>query len=94
MNNNRVFLHLDGKIADERYRAIEAEAQLDSKIEDEVSRATNSEEVIDGQLIDWRIGYLFNAAGELDGNNLVLKSKDNNPEHFIKIDFNASFGEI
>ena len=85
---------LDGKIADERDRAIEAEAQLDSKIEDEVSRATNSEEVIDGQLIDWRIGYLFNAAGELDGNNLVLKSKDNNPEHFIKIDFNASFGEI
>lgn len=86
-------LILDEKIDDEIDRATSAETALDEKIDEEISRAIERENEIDGQLINPSNTYELSAAvGE--GSNLVLETKDDITEHFIKINMNSDFGEI
>lgn len=86
-------LILDEKIDDEIDRATSAETALDEKIDEEISRAIERENEIDGQLINPSNTYELSAAvGE--GSNLVLETKDDIAEHFIKINMNSDFGEI
>ena len=87
---------LDDKIEAETQRAISAETALDDKIEDETERATARENEIDGQLLDpSKNPYQLRAqAAGRDNYNMVLESKDGNETHFIKIKFDADFGEI
>ena len=87
---------LDDKIDAETQRAISAETALDDKIEAETERATARENEIDGQLLDpSKNPYQLRAqAAGRDNYNMVLESKDGNETHFIKIKFDADFGEI
>ena len=62
---------------------------------DEIERATEREDEIDGQLIDWsKNPFPMRAAVGKDEVNLELTSKDENPKHTIKIQFNGDFGKI
>ena len=82
-------------IEDETKRAQEVEAQLWESLNNEIERAIAREDEIDGQLVDWtKNPFTMSVAVEKDKDNLVLESKDENPEHFIKIKFDGSFGEI
>jgi hypothetical protein len=78
----------------ETARAQEVEAQLWDAINAEIERATAREDEIDGQLIDWSMVHPFSVAVTTDTHNLVMETKDKNPEHFINIDFSGDFGEI
>ena len=79
----------------ETARAMDVEAQLWTAINNEIERAMARENEIDGQLIDWsKNPFVLTAAVGKDENNLVLESKDENSEHFIKVNFNGSFGKI
>ena len=79
----------------ETARAQEVEAQLWDAIVEEIERATARENEIDGQLIDWsKNPFEMKAAADKDEPNLELTSKDKNPEHAIKIQFNGDFGKI
>ena len=78
----------------ETARAQEVEAQLWDAINAEIERATARENEIDGQLIDWSMVHPFSVAVTTDTHNLVMETKDKNPEHFINIDFSGDFGEI
>jgi len=73
---------------------IAEDERLDQKIDDEIERATAREDEIDGQLIDWSKNPFTLSASTEGEYNLVLPSKDENEEHFIKIKFNGSFGKI
>ena len=79
----------------ETARAQEVEAQLWDAIVEEIERATARENEIDGQLIDWsKNPFEMTAAVGKDEYNLKLETKDGNPEHTIKIQFNGDFGKI
>jgi hypothetical protein len=79
----------------ETARAQEVEAQLWDELVKEIERATAREDEIDGQLIDWsKNPFEMKAAADKDEPNLELTSKDENPEHAIKIQFNGDFGKI
>ncbi len=79
----------------ETARAQEVEAQLWDAIVEEIERATARENEIDGQLIDWsKNPFEMTAAVGKDEYNLELETKDGNPEHTIKIQFNGDFGKI
>jgi hypothetical protein len=79
----------------ETARAQEVEAQLWESLNNEIQRAIERENEIDGQLIDWsKNPFQMTAAVGKDENNLELTSKDENPEHTIKIQFNGDFGMI
>ena len=82
-------------ISGETARAQAAEAELSDAISNEIERATGRENEIDGQLIDWsQSPFTLSAAVGKNQNNLTLKTKDGNGEHFIKINFVGSFGKI
>ena len=86
---------LDDKIEREIARATSAETVLNQKIEDETDRAKAREDEIDGQLIDWNKNpFTMTAAVGKNEYNLNLETKDENPEHTIKIIFDGDFGEI
>ena len=79
----------------ETARAQEVERQLWESLNNEIERAIAREDEIDGQLVDWsKNPFTMSVAVEKDKDNLVLETKDENPEHFIKIKFDGSFGEI
>jgi len=78
----------------ETARAQEVEGQLWDGINAEIARATAREDEIDGQLIDWSMVHPFSVAVTTDTHNLIMETKDKNPEHFINIDFSGDFGEI
>ena len=79
----------------ETARAQEVEAQLWDAIIEEIERATAREDEIDGQLVDWsKNPFQMTAAVAKDENNLVLETKDENPDHFIKVNFSGNFGQI
>ena len=79
----------------ETARAQEVEEMLWDAINAEIERAKAREDEIDGQLIDWsKNPFKLHAAVGKDDNNLVLETKDENPEHYIKVDFYGSFGQI
>ena len=79
----------------ETARAQEVEAQLWAALNAEIERAIARENEIDGQLVDWsKNPFELHAAVAKDENNLVLETKDENPEHFIKVNFYGSFGQI
>ena len=73
---------------------IAEDERLDQKIDDEIERATAREDEIDGQLIDWSKNPFYLSASTEGDYNLVLPSKDENEEHFIKIKFDGNFGKI
>ena len=73
---------------------IEADEDLQRQIDEEVERAKAREDEIDGQLIDWSKNPFYLSASTEGDYNLVLPSKDENEEHFIKIKFDGNFGEI
>ena len=82
-------------IEDETKRAQEVEAQLWESLNNEIQRAIERENEIDGQLIDWsKNPFTISVAVGKDEDNLVLETKDKNPEHFIRVQFDGSFGEI
>ena len=86
---------LDEKIEAETERAISAETALGEKIDAETERAKEREDEIDGQLIDTsKNPYVMHATVGKDEYNMILESKDENEEHFIKIVFDGNFGEI
>jgi hypothetical protein len=86
---------LDDKIEDEIERATEREDEIELKLDEEIERAKTREDEIDGQLIDPANNpYTMSAAVGKDQFNLVLKSKDGNEDHFIKVVFDGNFGEI
>jgi hypothetical protein len=79
----------------ETARAQEVEAQLWAALNAEIQRAIAREDEIDGQLVDWsKNPFQLTAAVGKDENNLVLETKDENPDHFIKVNFSGSFGQI
>ena len=85
---------LDEKIDDEIARATEREDEIEQELFDEIERATQREDEIDGQLIDWSQNPFTLTAATTDEYNMVLPSKDENEDHFIKIKFDGNFGEI
>lgn len=88
---------LDQKIEDEIERATEREDEIELKLDEEIERAKAREDEIDGQLLDAsepNNPYKMSAAVGKDDFNLILKSKDGNEAHFIKIMFDGNFGEI
>jgi hypothetical protein len=79
----------------ETARAQEVEAQLWESLNNEIQRAIGRENEIDGQLVDWSENpFTISVAVGKDEDNLVLETKDKNPEHFIRVKFDGSFGEI
>ena len=65
------------------------------KLDEEIERAKTREDEIDGQLLDpSKNPYTMSAAVGKDDSNLILKSKDGDEAHFIKIMFDGNFGEI
>ena len=96
---------LDQKIDAETVRATEREDEIEEELLEEIDRAKAREDEIDGQLIDPSNNpYEMVAAPQYSTDpenpssthdpNMVLKSKDGNEEHFIKIVFDGNFGEI
>lgn len=88
---------LDQKIEDEIERATEREDEIELKLDEEIERAKAREDEIDDQLIDAsepNNPYTMSAAVGKDDFNLILKSKDGDESHFIKIMFDGNFGEI
>ena len=88
---------LSGAIDDERAERISADTVLENAILDEIDRATAREDEIDGQLIDWNQNPFTMSASTIPSiseYNLILKTKDDNPDHSIKVTFDGSFGEI
>ena len=85
---------LQRQIDEEVERATAREDEIEQELFDEIERATAREDEIDGQLIDWEQNpFTMSVATESDY-NMVLPSKDNNEDHFIKIKFDGNFGEI
>ena len=72
--------------------------ELREDLDEEIERAMATEAEISGLTIvttEDKNPYTLKAAkGEDDEFNLVLESKDGNPDHFIKIKFDGNFGEI
>ena len=89
---------LDEKIDEETERATEREDEIEQELFEEIERATATEAEISGLTIittEDKNPYTLKAAkGEDDEFNLVLESKDDNPDHFIKIKFDGNFGKI
>ena len=85
---------LDEKIDAEIERATGREDEIEQELFDEIERATERENEIDGQLIDWSKNPFTISAATEDDYNMVLHSKDENEDHFIKIKFDGNFGEI
>lgn len=85
---------LDEKIEAETERATEREDEIEQELFDEIERATERENEIDGQLIDWSKNPFIMSAATEDDYNMVLPSKNENEDHFIKIKFDGNFGEI
>ena len=73
---------------------ISADTILEEMIDEEIARAKAAEDEISGLTIVTTEDYILSAS-TVDGNyNLVLPSKDGNPDHFIKIKFDGNFGEF
>lgn len=86
---------LQDQIDDEIERAKAREDEIEDKLDDEIDRAKAREDEIDGQLIDWNKNpFTMTAAVGKDEFNLNLETKDENPEHTIRIIFDGNFGEI
>jgi len=95
---------LDNKIDAETNRAIAREDEIEEELLEEIDRAKATEAEISGLTVDTTIDYNLNVSSLIDENgrvvydesgyNLILKSKDENPNHFIKIKLNSNFGEI
>jgi len=85
---------LSGAIDTEREERISADTALDEKIDAETERAKEREDEISGLTIDTSSAYTMSASVEKNDFNLVLESKDKNPDHFIKVKFDGNFGEI
>ena len=96
---------LDDKIDAEIERATEREDEIEEELLEEIERAKAREDEIDGQLIDptnnpYEMVVAPQYSTDLENPssthdpNMVLKSKDGNEEHFIKIVFDGNFGEI
>ena len=86
---------LQEQIDDEVERAKAREDEIESNLNDEIERAKAREDEINGQLIDSSNNpYKLTAAVGKGESNLVLKSKDGNDEHSIKVMFDGNFGEI
>lgn len=81
-------------INSESSRAQGIENQIIADLDDEIIRAKAKEDEIDGQLLECGVTYEFSAIVDPSSHNLTIKSKDNNPEHFINVDFSGDFGEI
>lgn len=81
---------LSGKVETLSGEVIDLREDLD----EEIIRAMEAEEEISGLTIVTTEDYILSAS-TVDGNyNLVLPSKDGNPDHFIKIKFDGNFGEF
>ena len=83
---------LDEKIDEESDRAQEREDEIDLKLDEEIERAKETEDEISGLTIDTSIEYTMSASASTE--NLILKSKDGNEDHFVKIKFDGNFGTI
>lgn len=66
---------------------------LREDLDNEIARAISAETEISGLTIDTSEDYTLEVSKE-EGYNLVLKSKDGNPDHFVNIKFDGNFGEI
>lgn len=87
---------IDSKLDEEIERAIAREDEIDLKLDEEIERAKAAEDEISGLTVDTSEVYTASASTNPSEseNNLVLKSKDGNEEHFIKINFDFNFGKI
>ena len=86
---------LQDQIDAEVERATSEEQRIEGKLDDEIERAKAAEKELDDQLIDPSNNpYTMSAAVGKDDFNLILKSKDGDEAHFIKIMFDGNFGEI
>ena len=86
---------LQDQIDAEVERATSEEQRIELKLDEEIERAKTREDEIDGQLLDpSKNPYTMSAAVGKDDFNLILKSKDGDEAHFIKIMFDGNFGEI
>lgn len=86
---------LQDQIDAEVERATSEEQRIELKLDEEIERAKTREDEIDGQLLDpSKNPYTMSAAVGKDDSNLILKSKDGDEAHFIKIMFDGNFGEI
>lgn len=91
---------IEGRLDEEVERAVAKEFELNEKIDEveeelieETIRAKAKEDEIEGQLIDNTDDYTLSAVS-YDENNLILKSKDGDPTHFIIIKFDGDYGQI
>ena len=85
---------LSGAIDTEREERISADTALSAAIDTEREERIAADEILNGQLIDWSKNPFYLSASTEGEYNLVLPSKDENEEHFIKIKFDGNFGEI
>jgi hypothetical protein len=85
---------LNEKIDAEIDRATQREDEIEEELLEEIDRAKAAEAEISGLTVDTSHDYSFSASKEDEEYNLILKSKDGNDEHFIKIKFDGNFGEI
>ena len=75
----------------------EADEFLQEEIDEEIARAKAAEDEISGLTIvttEDKNPYTLKASVGKDEYNMVLESKDGNPDHFIKIKFDGNFGEF
>ena len=85
---------LSAAIDDERAERIAADEFLSGAIDTEREERIAADEILDGQLIDWNKNPFTLSASTEGDYNMVLETKDEIEEHFIKIKFDGNFGEI
>jgi predicted RNase H-like nuclease len=85
---------LSAAIETEIEERIAADEFLSGAIDTEREERIAADEILDGQLIDWNKNPFTLSASTKDDYNMVLPSKDENEDHFIKIKFDGSFGRI
>ena len=85
---------LSAAIETEIEERIAADEFLSGAIDTEREERIAADEILDGQLIDWSKNPFTLSASTEGEYNMVLPSKDENEDHFIKIKFDGSFGRI
>jgi len=85
---------LSAAIETEIEERIAADEFLSGAIDTEREERIAADEILDGQLIDWSKNPFTISASTTGDYNMVLPSKDENEDHFIKIKFDGSFGRI
>ena len=84
---------IETKLDAEIERSTAADSAFTEALEAEIARATAAEAEIVGGNIDPNKDYIMTASTETNY-NLVLETKDENEENFVKIKFDGDFGEF